>query len=83
MRWTICLYWVIWIPIGSSIRLMVLSDEARNLLATALDRARLSARGYHKVLRVARTIADMAASDIITRPVLAEVLAYRVMPLLA
>jgi magnesium chelatase family protein len=62
---------------------MVLSDEARHLLATALDRARLSARGYHKVLRVARTIADMAASDIITRPALAEALAYRAMPLLA
>ena len=62
---------------------MVLSDEARHLLATALDRARLSARGYHKVLRVARTIADMAASDIITRPALAEALAYGAMPLLA
>jgi magnesium chelatase family protein len=62
---------------------MVLSDEARQLLARALDRARLSARGYHKVLRVARTIADMAASDIITRPALAEALAYRAMPLLA
>jgi magnesium chelatase family protein len=62
---------------------MVLSDEARHLLATALDRARLSARGYHKVLRVARTIADMAASDIITRPALAAALAYRAMPLLA
>jgi len=62
---------------------MVLSDEARHLLATALDRARLSARGYHKVLRVARTIADMAASDIITRPALAEALAYRAIPLLA
>jgi magnesium chelatase family protein len=62
---------------------MVLSDEARHLLATALDRARLSARGYHKVLRVARTIADMAASDIITRPDLAEALAYRAIPLLA
>lgn len=47
------------------------------------DPARLSARGYHKVLRVARTIADMAASDIITRPALAEALAYRAMPLLA
>ena len=61
-------------------------DALDNLLVLGelgLDRARLSARGYHKVLRVARTIADMAASDIITRPALAESLAYRAMPLLA
>jgi magnesium chelatase family protein len=60
-----------------------MTDEARDLLKLALERARLSARGYHKMLRVARTIADLAAEPEVTRPALAEALAYREMPLLA
>jgi magnesium chelatase family protein len=37
----------------------------------------LSARGYHRVLRVARTLADLAAQPEITRLQIAEALSYR------
>jgi len=38
---------------------------------------RLSARGYHRVLKVARTIADLDGAGTVGRPHLAEALAYR------
>jgi magnesium chelatase family protein len=47
------------------------------LLRDAADAMRLSARGYHRVLKVARTIADLDGADRIGRPHLAEALAYR------
>jgi len=51
--------------------------EGRKLLAEAADRFRLSARGYHRVLRVARTLADLDASDGVRRLHVAEALSYR------
>ncbi|MCC6949323.1 MAG: YifB family Mg chelatase-like AAA ATPase [Bradyrhizobiaceae bacterium] len=47
------------------------------LLRDAADAMRLSARGYHRVLKVARTIADLDGAERIGRPHLAEALAYR------
>jgi magnesium chelatase family protein len=47
------------------------------LLRDAADAMRLSARGYHRVLRVARTIADLDGAEAIGRQHLAEALAYR------
>jgi magnesium chelatase family protein len=51
--------------------------EGRALLTQAAARYGLTARGYHRVLRVARTIADLAGSETVRRPHLAEALAYR------
>ena len=46
-------------------------------LREASDAMRLSARGYHRVLRVARTLADLDGDDAVRRVHLAEALAYR------
>ncbi|MCC7321686.1 MAG: YifB family Mg chelatase-like AAA ATPase [Rubellimicrobium sp.] len=51
--------------------------EGRALLARAAERMGLSARGYHRVLRVARTIADLDDSADVHRPHVAEALSYR------
>jgi magnesium chelatase family protein len=49
----------------------------RKLLAEAADRFKLSARGYHRVLRVARTLADLDASEGVRQVHIAEALGYR------
>jgi magnesium chelatase family protein len=51
--------------------------EAQEMLVKAADRFNLSARGYHRVLRVARTIADLDGADTIAAPHVAEALSYR------
>jgi magnesium chelatase family protein len=48
-----------------------------SLLRDAADSMRLSARGYHRVLRVARTLADLDAADSVDHVHLAEALSYR------
>jgi len=54
-----------------------LSPEARALLDAAADSLALSARGYHRVAKVARTIADLAAQPEVATPHVAEALRYR------
>ena len=54
-----------------------LSDEARQLLIQAAEKFQLSGRGFHRMIRLSRTIADMAFSDAILPEHISEALAYR------
>jgi magnesium chelatase family protein len=51
--------------------------EGRKLLTQAAERFKLTARGYHRVLKVARTIADLAGAEAVRRIHVAEALSYR------
>jgi magnesium chelatase family protein len=63
---------------GELLELIAAPDASgRSLLTEAAERMRLSARGYHRVLRVARTLADMAGSETVHRLHIAEALSYR------
>ncbi len=54
-----------------------LDQEGRRLLEQAIDRLGFSARAYHRVLKVARTIADLATEETIRTAHLAEAVQYR------
>ena len=51
--------------------------ESQALLLQAAERFNLSARAYHRVLKVARTLADLAGVERVARPHIAEALSYR------
>ena len=51
--------------------------EGREVLTRVAERIGLSARGYHRVLRVARTIADLDGAETVRRPHVAEAVSYR------
>lgn len=54
-----------------------LSDDAKTLLVGASQSLGLTARGYHRVVRLARTLADLDGADILGRVHVAEALSYR------
>ncbi len=58
-------------------RFCVLGDTEKALLRSAFERMGMSARAYHKVLKVSRTIADLEGSERITKYHLTEALQYR------
>ncbi len=55
-------------------------EPASALLRRAAQQLHLSARGYHRVLRVARSVADLDGSETIRKPHLAEAIAFRRVP---
>ena len=55
-----------------------IDDQSGNLLRKYVDSGKLSARGYHRVLKLARTIADLDNSENILFNHLSEALMYRI-----
>ncbi len=63
---------------GEALERLAMPDEAgRRLLDRAVRDFRLTARGFHRVLRIARTIADLAGAETVLRAHVAEALSYR------
>ena len=58
-------------------RYCALTDANRDLLEIAVDRLSLSVRAVHRVLKVARTIADLEGAETILAPHISEALSYR------
>jgi magnesium chelatase family protein len=56
-----------------------LPEAARQLLEIAIDRLKLSGRAYHRILKVARTIADLAGRDHVESSDVAEAVGYRIL----
>jgi magnesium chelatase family protein len=65
------------LPTGQLEQVAQLDALSRQLMQDAADRLGLSARGFHRVLRVARTLADLSGAEALSRPHLAEALSYR------
>jgi magnesium chelatase family protein len=63
--------------IGEIRKFCKLQDEGQRLMRAAMSQLNLSARAYHRILKLARTIADLAGSEEIQSPYLAEALQYR------
>lgn len=55
-----------------------IDESDKEMLAQALEKLQLSARAYHRILRVSRTIADLSGAEQVTRQHLLEALSYRV-----
>jgi len=58
-------------------QICVISSAGQQLLRTAMEKLNLSARAYDRIIKVSRTIADLAASDDIRPEHLAEAIQYR------
>ncbi len=62
---------------------VALDTVSQDILERAVNQLGLSARGYHRVLRIARTLADMSNSDLVGSQHIAEALSYRSLDRLA
>jgi magnesium chelatase family protein len=63
--------------IGEIRQFCQLQAESQSLMRSAMSQLQLSVRAYHRILKLARTIADLAGSEEIQSPHLAEALQYR------
>jgi len=63
--------------VGEIRKFCKLQDEGQSLMRAAMSQLNLSARAYHRILKLARTIADLAGSEEIQSAHLAEALQYR------
>jgi magnesium chelatase family protein len=63
--------------IGEIRKFCKLQDEGQSLMRAAMSQINLSARAYHRILKLARTIADLAGSGDIQSTHLAEAVQYR------
>ena len=63
--------------VGEIRKFCKLQDEGQSLMRAAMSQMNLSARAYHRILKLARTIADLAGSEEIQSTHLAEALQYR------
>lgn len=66
-----------WLTPSDLDKLAPLDEAASKLLAQAMERLKLSARVYHRVIKIARTIADLAGEEKLRTPHIAEALQYR------
>lgn len=67
------------LTIDELLKRCTLSRDAGQLIAQALDKLALSARAYHKILRLARTLADMESTDIVGSDHVAEAVSLRLL----
>jgi magnesium chelatase family protein len=65
------------IRVGEIRQFCRLQDECQGLMRVTMTQLNLSARAYHRILKLARTIADLAGSEEIQSAHLAEALQYR------
>jgi magnesium chelatase family protein len=63
--------------IGEVRQFCALQPEGQSLMRAAMSQLNLSARAYHRILKLSRTIADLVGSEDIQSPHLAEALQYR------